>query len=305
MVSHGNNALGLAIKNEGSTDTPDLTSPISSPTSAKTVGGKSRKRTQHHVGLESSPGSGEDVREAHEDRSRPSGLKRACNECRQQKVTWGARLPLATSSRQPFSTDKWQLRCNVVQAPTYIPCERCRRLNIQCRIEQNFKRVGKRSKNAEMEREIIELRNRIASQHSSPIAPSNPRMISTSASPSISQLSSTLDQYMGSQEAVSTLLDLRSGLEGGSFMRSPNGQILPSRRLEDVLLTHDRVRDLFQQYVVISSLSNEVKFDLVGQFLRLVSSFPAIARSWEIIRRLLRCIFPPLLDHCRSCCSSI
>jgi len=139
-----------------------------------------------------------------------------------------------------------QLRCNVVQAPTYIPCERCRRLNLQCKIEQNFKRVGKRSKTAEMEREINELKQRLASQSSSPTTPSIPRLISTSASPSISLLPSTLDQYMGSQEAVSTLMDLRSGLEGGSFMRSPNGQILPSRRLEDILLTHDRVRDLFQ-----------------------------------------------------------
>lgn len=62
-------------------------------------------------------------------------------------------------------------------------------------------------------------------------------------------------------------------------MRSPNGQILPSRRLEDVLLTHDRVRDLFQQYVVLSSLCTEVQFDHGEQFLHLVPSFLAIARS--------------------------
>ena len=153
--------------------------------------------------------------------------------------------------QNPLVLTQRQLRCDVVQGPTYIPCERCRRLNLQCKIEQNFKRVGKRSKNAEMEREIVELRTKLASQNSSPTTPSIPTLISTSASPSISQLPSTLDQYMGSQEAVSTLMDLRSGLEGGSFMRSPNGQILPSRRLEDIVLTHDRVRDLFQQYVVL------------------------------------------------------
>lgn len=54
---------------------------------------------------------------------------------------------------------------------------------------------------------------------------------------------------MGSQEAVASLMDLRSGLEGGSFLRSPNAQILPSRRIDDVVLLYDRIRDLFQQCV--------------------------------------------------------
>ncbi len=192
--------------------------------------------------------------------------------------------PTISPSREISVLTKQQLRCDVVQIPTYIPCERCRRLNLKCKIEQNFKRVGKRSKNAEMEREIIDLRMKLASQESSPTTPSMPRRISTSASPIISQLPSTLDQYMGSEEAVSTLMDLRSGLEGGSFMRSPNGQILPSRRLEDILLTHDRVRDIFEQYVVLSWLPGAISFDEVGQFLHNVPSFPPIARSCKVVR---------------------
>lgn len=87
MNSHGDSTLGLTIKHEDSTDDPHLMSPNSSPTSIRTVGGKGKKRSQHHVGLESSPGSGEDGHEGLEDRRRPPGLKRACNECRQQKVT--------------------------------------------------------------------------------------------------------------------------------------------------------------------------------------------------------------------------
>lgn len=55
---------------------------------------------------------------------------------------------------------------------------------------------------------------------------------------------------MGSQEAVASLMDLRSGLEGGSFLRSPNSQVLPSRRIEDLVLLYDRIRDLFQQCVI-------------------------------------------------------
>ena len=186
-----------------------------------------------------------------------------------------------------------------------MPCERCRRLTLQCKIEQNFKRVGKRSKNAEMEREIIELRKRVASQDSSPTTPSVPRLTSTSASPSMSQLPSTLDQYMGSQEAVSTLMDLRSGLEGGSFMRSPNGQILPSRRLEDVLLTHDRVRDLFQQYVITHWLPSEIAFNKAEQLLHSVPSFSPIAGSRKVSRRLLRCIFSSLLGHDYHGCTAL
>ena len=87
---------------------------------------------------------------------------------------------------------------------------------------------------------------------------------------------------MGSQEAVSTLMDLRSGLEGGSFLRSPNGQILPSRRLEDVLLNHDRVRDLFQQYVVVSRLPSEIVLDKVEQFLHAIPSFSPTTRSRQV-----------------------
>ena len=103
-----------------------------------------------------------------------------------------------------------------------------------------------------MEREIIELRRQLASQKSS--ANTEPQMIKASmslcGSPILSQLPPTLDQYMGSQEAVASLLDLRSGLDGGSYVRSPGGQVHPSRRIEGLMLISERIRDLFQQYVM-------------------------------------------------------
>lgn len=77
--------------------------------------------------------------------------------------------------------------------------------------------------------------------------------MSLSGSPILSQLPPTLDQYMGSQEAVASLMDLRSGIEGGSFMRSPSGQVHPSRRIEGLILISDRVRDLYQQYGIMFS----------------------------------------------------
>ena len=137
-----------------------------------------------------------------------------------------------------------------------MTCARCQRLNLECKIESNFKRVGKRSKNAEMEREIVELRRQLSLQQaSSPVTgPVIKASLSTSASPTISHLPAHIDQYIGSEEAVASLMDLRSGLEGGSFMRSPNAQLLLGRRIGDVILTHDRVQELFQQYVIVRAM---------------------------------------------------
>lgn len=61
----------------------ELRSPVSSPVGLKT----GRKRTQEAAGLDSSPGSGDGEVEGTEERRRQPGVKRACNECRQQKVS--------------------------------------------------------------------------------------------------------------------------------------------------------------------------------------------------------------------------
>ena len=68
-------------------------SPLVSPTSTHSSGAKTQKRTQSTAGLESSAGSGDDVDEAGELRKRQPGVKRACNECRQQKVNRASSSP--------------------------------------------------------------------------------------------------------------------------------------------------------------------------------------------------------------------
>ena len=55
-----------------------------SPNSTKSRG---RKRTQDTAGFESSPGSVEDGFDDNGERRRQPGVKRACNDCRQQKVS--------------------------------------------------------------------------------------------------------------------------------------------------------------------------------------------------------------------------
>ncbi|KAH6676768.1 hypothetical protein B0J14DRAFT_360528 [Halenospora varia] len=96
-------------------------------------------RTQHREG--SGNDSEDDAQSG--DRHSPNGsaaakaVKRACNDCRQQK-----------------------LRCDVVQSP-FTPCTRCRRLKKDCKVESFFKRVGKRDKYLAMQKEIDDLRRQL------------------------------------------------------------------------------------------------------------------------------------------------
>lgn len=56
-----------------------------SPMSSRHGGGAAAKRKRSMAGPESSPGSGNDDDE--HGKKRQPGVKRACNECRQQKVS--------------------------------------------------------------------------------------------------------------------------------------------------------------------------------------------------------------------------
>ncbi|KAI9732901.1 MAG: hypothetical protein M1834_003841 [Cirrosporium novae-zelandiae] len=221
----------------GANGQSSVSSAYGSPVSAR-MGG--RKRDSLTAGLDESPESydGRDIEEIHEAKRRLPGVKRACNECRQQK-----------------------LRCDVVQDP-FTDCSRCRRLKLECKIETNFKRVGKRSKNAEMEREIQELRARLqdlrtqlaSQQAGSPVTPITPA-ISNGIPDMQTQLHHPMSQhYMGSHEAVAGLLDLKSGFNGPTsgptdIMRTPNGGMIQLKRLDNnVALPDDRVNDLFHQF---------------------------------------------------------
>ena len=167
----------------------------------------------------------------------------------------------------------------MITEPVYVPCERCQRLKLTCKIESNFKRVGKRSKNAEMEREIIDLRKQLASQQSSPTAaqPTIKLSLSTPTSPTISNLPvhipPLMDQFMGSEEAVAGLMDMRYGVDGGSFRRSPNAQMLQTRRIGNVSVPYDQVDELFQQYVAIHYMSRRSS-DMGGKLFHILSPFP-------------------------------
>ena len=134
------------------------------------------------------------------------------------------------------------MRCDVVQDP-FTSCSRCVRLKLDCKIESNFKRVGKRSKHAEMEREIEKLRRNVAKARSQGYIPDeDDPMESQLQSPVVASVYSHTrhPSLMGSDEAVSSLLHLK---RGGSYN-------VPRicRELEEVRLTEDAEAQLFAEY---------------------------------------------------------
>ncbi|KAL3454031.1 hypothetical protein BJX65DRAFT_83215 [Aspergillus insuetus] len=156
---------------------------------------------------------------------RRGGCRKACNECKQQK-----------------------LRCDIVQTPADA-CSRCRRLQIECKVEPSFKRISKRRRNAEMEREIAELRRRLATN------PNSAHAVEAAGSDEMSQCSE--DVYCGPESAnpnrartMSTKLEpqaLATPLTMHSD-RSILSQDDDPWRLEDVTLSRQRVARLFDQF---------------------------------------------------------
>jgi len=112
-----------------------------------------------------------------------------------------------------------QLKCNVKQDP-FESCQRCRKQNLRCVIEPNFRRVGKRNRNAEMEKEMESLRERLA-QYEGPQALTaqssmcSPRPIANDRRSSMGPASKVEDEAFlttqHQQVAATSLLDLRSG----------------------------------------------------------------------------------------------
>lgn len=99
---------GLARSNGGNSGGVEHRSPVTSPPGFNRPGGdKGRKRTHDATGLDSSPGSGVGEGEGNDERRKP-GVKRACNECRQQKVfnTPGQQQSLAKPEATRKDTDQ-------------------------------------------------------------------------------------------------------------------------------------------------------------------------------------------------------
>ncbi|KAB8236820.1 hypothetical protein BDV23DRAFT_104611 [Aspergillus alliaceus] len=156
---------------------------------------------------------------------RRGGSRKACNECKQQK-----------------------LRCDIVQTPA-AACSRCRRLQIECKVEPSFKRISKRRRNAEMEKEIADLRRRLAT------SADHPHGAEATVSDELSQCSEEV--FCGPDSAVSNRTrTLSAPLEAQPLATPLSIQRATSImsqednlwRLEDVSLSRQRVARLFDQF---------------------------------------------------------
>lgn len=155
----------------------------------------------------------------------------------------------------------WQLKCNVQRDP-FVSCARCLKQNLRCVIEPNFKRVGKRNRNAEMEKEMEMLRERLAIYEGrAPTAGAGQQLLnqqlnqppppqqqqppppidhqsSFGAAPLLKVEDDAFLHTQHQQVAATSLLDLRSG-------QSPMFYTLGAG---EVRLAHTEVNELFTEY---------------------------------------------------------
>ncbi|KAK0255428.1 hypothetical protein LTS09_009450 [Friedmanniomyces endolithicus] len=166
------------------------------------------------------------------------GVKRACNDCRQQK-----------------------LRCNVVVGPgeQYKACDRCIKHKLHCSIDDDFKRLGKRAAHEEMARELELCRAKLAEYEALGITlPNEERTDSTfaatyeetsTATAPVAQMAS--QPFLGPNEAAASrsLLDLSQGYRELPPTSYPS--ITPGASpmtIRNVTLSEEQITDLYAIY---------------------------------------------------------
>ncbi|KAI7622957.1 hypothetical protein KC346_g2968, partial [Hortaea werneckii] len=161
------------------------------------------------------------------------GVKRACNDCRQQK-----------------------LRCNVVAGPgeQYRPCDRCIKHGLKCSIDNDFKRLGKRAAHEEMVKELDMARAKLAQYEAMGIAlpndqttPNYGSSYTTSPAGSAPAAHMTGSSLLGPNEAAASrsLIDLSQGYREMPPTSYPS--ITPGaspKTLRGVTLTEEQITDL-------------------------------------------------------------
>ena len=139
----------------------------------------------------------------------------------------------------------------------FISCSRCRRQKLECKIDLEFRRVGKRGRVVEveqrleqLERENRELKNisGLGETQINDILTKNACKVD--ATPNLPQ-SLQSDQNEANTEssnaAVAGLSQLKYH-QGGQFEETLAQSAITMRRLEGVSLTSDRIQSLFEEY---------------------------------------------------------
>lgn len=200
-----------------------------------------RKRsafTDDHDASDVAEGDEIDLHASPASLSRPRhqpGVKRACNDCRQQK-----------------------LRCNVVANANGVtePCSRCIKHHLTCSIDSDFKRLGKRAQHESMVKELEACRAKLAKYEVLGLIPSErPGVIVdgqyVATAPTVSVAAGNRPGYLGPSEAAASrsLLDLSQGYRELAPATMPN--ITPgttTRNLGSVSLSNDQLKELFDVY---------------------------------------------------------
>ncbi|KAK5162726.1 uncharacterized protein LTR77_011209 [Saxophila tyrrhenica] len=192
-----------------------------------------RKRKRSSLALQ----NGDDGSPTTSKQRHQPGVKRACNDCRQQK-----------------------LRCNVDAGPPYKPCSRCIKHNLSCSIDNDFKRLGKRAQHDEMARELEQCKDQLAQLEAMGVTipkasntASSTYTGSYATSPTgqapVAQMSGA--PFMGPNEAAASrsLLDLSQGYQERPTLTYPS--ITPgtsTRTLGNVTLTDQETSELFSVF---------------------------------------------------------
>ncbi|TKA58998.1 hypothetical protein B0A55_11239 [Friedmanniomyces simplex] len=159
------------------------------------------------------------------------GVKRACNDCRQQK-----------------------LRCNVMAGPgeQYKACDRCIKHKLHCSIDNDFKRLGKRAAHEEMVRELELCRARIAEYEALGVTlPNEERAFDASPTTTAPVAQMASQPFLGPNEAAASrsLLDLSQGYRELPPTSYPS--ITPGsspRTIRNVTLSEEQITDLYAIY---------------------------------------------------------
>ncbi|KAL6832220.1 hypothetical protein V8C40DRAFT_273576 [Trichoderma camerunense] len=161
--------------------------------------------------------------------------RRACNECKQQK-----------------------LRCDLVagdSAPS--TCSRCQRLSLACKVDTDFRRTRKRRKSFELENEVRELRRQLATHETTNAALEWP--ILTPAAPSEARISEAAVSSVSGASGVSPDPKESSRVPGLTTQpvidqpQAPRRSIITiprARRLGNVELSVGEIDELYLIYIL-------------------------------------------------------
>nr|POE99495.1 transcriptional regulatory protein sef1 [Quercus suber] len=219
----------------------DQGSPVGKSPSDDVVAGHKRKRsstvaTENNGEQADNRSNGSPVSSS-KPRHQP-GVKRACNDCRQQK-----------------------LRCNVVAGPgeQYQPCDRCIKHKLHCSIDNDFKRLGKRAQHEEMARELDMAKAKLAQYEAMGVVLSNTEKSESRYAPSIETspvagaptIQTANSAFLGASEAAASrsLLDLSQGYR--ELPASAYPSIVPgttAKTLGGVALTDEELQALYSIY---------------------------------------------------------